>query len=85
LCEAEAQLIARRPNWNRLMTRPPRKPGKPACSICGDPVHADYRSFCSRRCADIDLGRWLKGSYAIPGSPANEADDLPNRDSDDRG
>jgi endogenous inhibitor of DNA gyrase (YacG/DUF329 family) len=31
-------------------------------------VH-EFRPFCSRRCADIDLARWLKGSYAIAGNP----------------
>jgi hypothetical protein len=36
------------------------------CPICRKPSSPDYRPFCSRRCADIDLGRWLTGSYAIP-------------------
>ena len=36
------------------------------CPICGKPRAARYRPFCSRRCADIDLGRWLDGSYAVP-------------------
>jgi endogenous inhibitor of DNA gyrase (YacG/DUF329 family) len=36
---------------------------------------AAHRPFCSRRCADIDLGRWLKGVYAIPtDEPAEDAD-----------
>ena len=38
----------------------------PKCVMCGKPQDAKFRPFCSRRCADIDLGRWLKGSYAIP-------------------
>ena len=42
------------------------------CPICGKPAAPAYRPFCSRRCADVDLGRWLKGSYAIPGEPADE-------------
>jgi len=37
-----------------------------SCPICGKPGAPDYRPFCSRRCADIDLGRWLTESYAIP-------------------
>lgn len=37
-----------------------------SCPICGKDTEARYRPFCSRRCADIDLGHWLKGSYAIP-------------------
>jgi endogenous inhibitor of DNA gyrase (YacG/DUF329 family) len=37
-----------------------------SCPVCGKPAVQAYRPFCSRRCADVDLGRWLKGSYAIP-------------------
>ncbi|OYX84110.1 MAG: DNA gyrase inhibitor YacG [Rhizobiales bacterium 17-65-6] len=36
------------------------------CPICGKPVDEKYRPFCSRRCADVDLHRWLSGAYAIP-------------------
>ena len=39
----------------------------PACAICGKPRTEEYRPFCSKRCADVDLGRWLKGTYVIPG------------------
>lgn len=42
----------------------------PACPICGKPRAAAWRPFCSRRCADVDLGRWLDGGYVIPGEPA---------------
>ena len=42
------------------------------CPICKRETHPDWRPFCSRRCADVDLGRWLTGSYAIP---AEETDD----------
>jgi endogenous inhibitor of DNA gyrase (YacG/DUF329 family) len=44
-----------------------------ACPICGRPREARYTPFCSRRCADVDLYRWLKGSYVIPAS--HEGDD----------
>jgi uncharacterized protein len=50
------------------------KPG--ACPICGKPVQVAYRPFCSKRCADIDLSRWLKGVYAIPGK-AEEEEEAP--------
>jgi endogenous inhibitor of DNA gyrase (YacG/DUF329 family) len=40
------------------------------CPICGKPAAEGFKPFCSRRCADIDLGRWFKGGYAIPGAPA---------------
>jgi endogenous inhibitor of DNA gyrase (YacG/DUF329 family) len=36
------------------------------CPICAKETDAKYRPFCSRRCADVDLGKWLTGSYAIP-------------------
>jgi uncharacterized protein len=36
------------------------------CPICGRASEPKYRPFCSRRCADVDLGRWLTGGYAIP-------------------
>ena len=42
------------------------------CPICSAPVAAAYKPFCSKRCADVDLHRWLSGGYAIP---AVEADD----------
>jgi uncharacterized protein len=37
-----------------------------SCPICARETDAKYKPFCSRRCADIDLGKWLTGSYAIP-------------------
>lgn len=37
------------------------------CTICGKAETATYKPFCSKRCADIDLGRWLKGGYALKG------------------
>ncbi|HEX5008060.1 MAG TPA: DNA gyrase inhibitor YacG [Hyphomonadaceae bacterium] len=45
------------------------------CPICEKPADAKYAPFCSKRCADIDLSRWLKGGYAIPGRPAGEEDE----------
>ncbi|MBO6559427.1 MAG: DNA gyrase inhibitor YacG [Nisaea sp.] len=38
---------------------------KPSCAICGKPVDAAYRPFCSERCKTIDLGRWLGGEYRL--------------------
>jgi endogenous inhibitor of DNA gyrase (YacG/DUF329 family) len=45
-------------------------PRRAKCPICGKPRSEDYRPFCSKHCADIDLGRWLDGRYAVPGEPA---------------
>ena len=47
------------------------------CPICGKPSIAAFQPFCSARCADIDLNRWLSGTYVIPGEPADETDDVP--------
>jgi len=38
---------------------------KPRCPMCGKPQVKAYRPFCSQRCADLDLGRWLTGEYRI--------------------
>ena len=43
---------------------PLRPRGK--CPICGKPSDRALSPFCSRRCANIDLNRWLSGRYAIP-------------------
>lgn len=45
----------------------------PPCPICGKPQVHDARPFCSKRCADIDLGRWLGGRYAIPSEEVPES------------
>lgn len=50
------------------------KPTRP-CPICGKPSSQAHHPFCSGRCADIDLNRWLSGAYAIPAGPAEEDED----------
>ena len=45
------------------------------CPECGDQTEYRYRPFCSKRCADLDLSRWLRGAYAIPGGNADADDD----------
>lgn len=42
-------------------------PKSPACPVCAKPADQRLRPFCSKRCADVDLNRWLKGAYVIPG------------------
>ncbi len=44
------------------------------CAVCGRAVVGGSHSFCSRRCAEVDLGRWLSGQYVLPGGPAQEED-----------
>ena len=51
-----------------------RRQVKEPCPVCGKPAAAELRPFCSRRCADVDLGRWLIGHYRIEGDE-DEADE----------
>ena len=51
----------------------PARPGKP-CPICGKPAAGVTRPFCSPRCRDVDLNRWLTGRYVVPG-PENTEDE----------
>jgi uncharacterized protein len=48
------------------MTANPTGSTRGRCPICRRPSEPNYRPFCSRRCADVDLARWLRGAYAIP-------------------
>ncbi len=48
---------------------------RPKCPICRKPPVDSYRPFCSKRCADVDLGRWVTGHYVIPGSDADSDED----------
>lgn len=61
-----------------------------SCPVCNRPMVSRYRPFCSERCANVDLGRWLGGHYAIPAEPIGTGEDPdtppsgPRRDPDDR-
>lgn len=44
------------------------------CPICNKAAAERYRPFCSRRCADVDLARWLNGSYAVPSDDPEDMD-----------
>ena len=50
------------------------RPARP-CPICGRKSAGDTYPFCSKRCADVDLNRWLSNSYVVPSSEADERDD----------
>ena len=43
------------------------------CPLCGHPAEKEFRPFCSKRCQELDLGRWLDESYRVP---MVETDDL---------
>ena len=47
-----------------------------SCPICNKEPVQKYRPFCSRRCADIDLGRWMTGQYAVPSQDEDEEGEL---------
>jgi uncharacterized protein len=51
----------------------PRRP----CPICRKPSQQKFHPFCSNRCAQIDLGRWLGGTYTVP------SDEAPDQDEDE--
>jgi endogenous inhibitor of DNA gyrase (YacG/DUF329 family) len=50
---------------------------RPACPICGKPADPRLAPFCGRRCADVDLGRWLTGVYRVPASADEREDEAP--------
>jgi endogenous inhibitor of DNA gyrase (YacG/DUF329 family) len=45
------------------------------CVVCGKPQVERFRPFCSRRCADVDLHRWLSGAYAVPSVEEDDGKD----------
>ncbi|MCW8842581.1 MAG: DNA gyrase inhibitor YacG [Rhodobacteraceae bacterium] len=44
-----------------------------SCPICDKETVKAYRPFCSKRCADVDLGKWFGGDYAVPSQDPEEA------------
>ena len=65
-------------------------PREGKCPTCKAPRATEWRPFCSKRCADQDLGHWLQGDYAIKGEPVAaevvdfEAERLSRNGSDER-
>ena len=57
----------------RLPSDAPRRGAR--CPICKAPSEAAFRPFCSVRCADADLSRWLRGGYVIPGAGPDSDED----------
>jgi endogenous inhibitor of DNA gyrase (YacG/DUF329 family) len=45
--------------------------------MCNKIQNKKYRPFCSKRCADLDLGKWLTESYSIPAMETDEEDSIP--------
>jgi endogenous inhibitor of DNA gyrase (YacG/DUF329 family) len=75
------------------MARAPKKPGEAAevvplrparkCPICGKPAVRAYYPFDSKRCAEVDLSRWLTGKYVIPGAESAVEEDKEREDGED--
>lgn len=53
------------------------------CPNCAKPMVMRYRPFCSPRCRDLDLGRWLDGAYAVPAVEIDDDEDLDQPPQDD--
>lgn len=47
-----------------------------SCPICAKDTQTRYRPFCSKRCADIDLGKWMRGDYAVTSDDPLDPDEL---------
>jgi endogenous inhibitor of DNA gyrase (YacG/DUF329 family) len=56
--------------------------GAISCPICRKPAAEKFRPFCSKRCADVDLNRWLGGVYAIPVTEDADEDGASPQDED---
>jgi uncharacterized protein len=50
-----------------------KRPAK-KCPICGKPATEASKPFCSERCRDVDLNRWLSDSYRIPAAKDDDED-----------
>ena len=66
---------------NGMSERADSLPAK-RCPICGKPSTERFRPFCTRRCADVDLNRWLGGVYAVPVKDEEDEDGAPKRDAE---
>ena len=52
----------------------PLRPTRP-CPICDKPSARNYYPFCSKRCADVDLAKWMSGSYAVPSDDPQDVEE----------
>lgn len=70
-------MTAANDNNSGAATSEPLKAAPRPCPICGRPATDAMRPFCSKRCADVDLHRWLGGRYAIPDEGSDPVDEDP--------
>lgn len=55
------------------MAETPKRTGA-KCPICREAGAERFRPFCSKRCSDVDLSRWLGGNYSVPVVELDEKD-----------
>ncbi len=67
------------------VTPMPAQAAAKRCPICGKPAQHEYRPFCSKRCADVDLNRWFSGTYAVPAEDEKKDDAAPGQDDEPSG
>jgi hypothetical protein len=53
----------------------PARQHRPICPTCGKDADEMFKPFCSKRCADVDLHRWLSGVYTVPVTADEEEDE----------
>jgi len=64
------------PNSARCrVTETEKQPRRPRCPVCGRAPAPDQRPFCSDRCRQVDLGRWMTEAYAIPAAVTPEEEE----------
>ena len=61
----------------------PTTPRLAPCPLCGKLSVQQFRPFCSKRCADVDLNRWLSGVYSVPVKPEEDEDGIVPSDKPD--
>lgn len=58
-----------------MASKEKKTPGYSRCPVCGAKTEHAFRPFCSARCRDVDLARWLGGGYTIPGGQTDADED----------
>ncbi|HEX2654215.1 MAG TPA: DNA gyrase inhibitor YacG [Xanthobacteraceae bacterium] len=66
------------------MSKPIDVRGAKRCPVCEKPADEAFRPFCSKRCSDIDLNRWLSGVYAVPATGTDEDEEGPASTDEER-
>jgi endogenous inhibitor of DNA gyrase (YacG/DUF329 family) len=68
--------VTDKPGKSTVAAHPVRLRKRRPCPVCGQPSAQKYHPFCTARCADVDLHRWLGGQYAIPAVEPPDFDEV---------